>query len=316
MSSREIVLSQLKSKSNAIATKIGKPENIIYVDYPLHPNIGDLLINSGTEQFFANHNYRVTHRYSYHDYPKKLHGVSKGTVFAFHGGGNFGDLYPEHINLLLQIIEDFPENKIVVFPQTVFFKSEERRAAICSQLKRHSNLTIYVRDRRSLDVLMNSGLDDVALMPDMAHLLFGALTPDPHRGSVEPLYFMRRDEEVGNVPELGLSQSDRTVDWQDGISLAHRIQFATLIRTTRSSRALGLPFDTTTRWYRLRDQLIEEGIKLISASNLIYTNRLHAMLLALFLGRDVVGFDNSYGKLSGYYEAWLGGIEGLKMLRP
>jgi pyruvyl transferase EpsO len=315
MSTPETVLSHLKSNTNAIAAKIGTPTNIIYVDYPLHPNIGDLLINSGTEEFFANHNYLVTHRYSYHDYPKKLDGVNEGSVFAFHGGGNFGDLYPEHINLLLQIIEEYPNNQVVVFPQTVFFKSDERRAAICSKLKKHRRLTIYVRDRRSLDVLTRSGLDDVSLMPDMAHLLLGAITPNPSRGSDKPLYFMRRDEEVGSVPNLGLSQSDRTVDWEDGISLAHRVKFAALIRMTRSSRALGVPFETTPRWYKLRDELIDEGIKLISQSNLIYTNRLHAMLLALLLQRDVVGFDNSYGKLSGYYETWLADIEGLQMLR-
>lgn len=315
MATREAVLNELKLKSNAIANKIGRPTNIVYVDYPLHPNIGDLLINLGTEQFFANHNYVITHRYSYHDFPGKLDGIQEQTVFAFHGGGNFGDLYPEHINLLLQIVSKYPKNQIVVFPQTVFFKNEERRTSICAQLKQHQRLSVYVRDQRSFDILTRSGLNDVALMPDMAHLLFGALTANPPTGSDEPTYFMRRDEEVGNIPDIARLPPGGTIDWEDGISLAHRMKFAALIRATRFSHSFGVPFDITPRWYKLRNELVKGGIKLISRSNLIYTNRLHAMLLALLLQRDVIGFDNSYGKLSGYYDAWLTNVDSLKMLR-
>ncbi len=44
---------------------------------------------------------------------------------------------------------------------------------------------------------------------------------------------------------------------------------------------------------------------MLSRPRVIYTNRLHAMLLGLLLGREVRWFDNSYGKLGAYAETWL-----------
>lgn len=314
MATKKAIFEGLKSRFDVIANGINRSTDIVYVDYPLHPNIGDLLINLGTEKFFENYNFSVTHRYSYHDFPSKRLAIDDKSVFAFHGGGNFGDLYPEHLNLLLQIIVQYPKNQIVVFPQTVFFKNPENQKKICAQLKQHSNITIYVRDYRSLESLTKSGLDNVTVMPDMAHLLFGTLSPNPIAGSEEPTYFMRRDEEVGNIPDISRPESAQTIDWEDGISSSQRIKFAALIRATRLAKAIGYQMDTCKPWYKLRDDLVADGIKLISRSNLIYTNRLHAMLLALLVGRDVVGFDNSYGKLTGYYETWLSDVEGLKMI--
>jgi exopolysaccharide biosynthesis predicted pyruvyltransferase EpsI len=41
------------------------------------------------------------------------------------------------------------------------------------------------------------------------------------------------------------------------------------------------------------------------------TNRLHAIILGLLLDRSVIAFDNSYGKLSMYYQSWLTGMGSL-----
>jgi pyruvyl transferase EpsO len=58
-------------------------------------------------------------------------------------------------------------------------------------------------------------------------------------------------------------------------------------------------------WYSTRDEMVNDAIDYFSKHDRVYTNRLHAMILALLLGRDVVAFDNLYGKSSRYINAWL-----------
>jgi pyruvyl transferase EpsO len=39
-------------------------------------------------------------------------------------GGNFGDLYRSHNVLLVSTVNEFPENPIIILPQTVYYKDE------------------------------------------------------------------------------------------------------------------------------------------------------------------------------------------------
>jgi pyruvyl transferase EpsO len=308
------VLISLKNRLLTIANKLDTTSRFIYVDYPLHPNIGDLLIHRGTEEFFSEHRMNIWRRYSYHDFPSEIPGVNDSDVFIFHGGGNFGDLYPEHPNLLLRILSKYPRNQVVVMPQTVFFRDKQNRDEVYSKLRSHARLSVYARDMRSLDDMRNAGITDVEAMPDMAHQLVGQLAPNPSAGSNEALYFIRRDEEAGAIPDsVGLTHQ-QTVDWVDCITLKDRLAFSILIRFVRASNAMGRPIDPIAKWYKMCDSMISSGVGLISRSERIYTNRLHAVLLALLLGREVVAFDNSYGKLHEYCNTWLADVEQLTFL--
>ena len=273
------------------------------------------MINQGTEDFFLAHQLNIWRRYSYHDFPQRLTGIGEDDVFLFHGGGNFGDLYPEHVNLLLHILKEYPRNQIVVLPQTVFFRDKRQKEMICSPMRKHAKLSIFVRDLHSLDELQKSGLNDITAMPDMAHHLVGKLIPNPAIGADDPLYFIRRDEEGGNIPSTLAFDSRDAVDWVDCISPKDRIAFILLFRAVRGLRAVGSSITLYHLWYKLRDSKVRSGVELLSRSTTIYTNRLHAVLLGLLLGRNVVAFDNSYGKLSEYYQTWLSEVPNLKFLK-
>ena len=314
MTDQPATLLSIKRRLSAIADLIYPNQRIIYVDYPLHPNIGDLLINQGTEEFFLAHGLRVRQRFSYHDFPRKIAGVDDRDVFMFHGGGNFGDLYPEHLNLLLTILRDYPDNRIIVLPQTVFFGDRREQERVCGELLRHKDLTLFVRDDQSFAALAAFTELNVSLMPDMAHQLTGQLKADPRVTGKERLYFLRRDEEAGHRPQ-GIDCDPReSVDWADCITLRDRIAFAFLFRAVHYSRAARIPLHLHRPWYRLRNSMVESGVKFISQSQVIYTDRLHAALLGLLLGREVVAFDNSYGKLSTYCRTWLRDIPNLRFV--
>jgi pyruvyl transferase EpsO len=299
------VLFSLKARLHAIAEGITPDRRVIYVDYPLHPNIGDLLINLGTEEFFKDYRINVRNRFTYHDFPRQISDLGEKDIFMFHGGGNFGDIYPEHLMLLTQIVEQYPNHQIIVLPQTVHFSDHKKLTKTCATLSKHERLSIYTRDELSLKHLVDCGLHTVTMMPDMAHQLAGKLSPNPATGSGEPLYFFRKDIETKGMPSILADKSATAVDWNDSFSFRDHLAFHLIYRIAKYSSRTGVPVRMQKLWYPIRDSFVENGIKMFSNAPRIYTDRLHAMLLSVFLGRDVVAFDNSYGKLSGYYDAWL-----------
>ena len=312
MNSSEQAMLALQAKLDTIAEVLRPGARVLYLDYPLHRNIGDLLINQGTEAFFRRHGIRVKRRYNLHDLPATLEGIAPEDVFVFHGGGNLGDLYPEHLDAMLEVMRQFPRHQVVQMPQTVFFASEQAREERCRVLRDHPNLTIYVRDRRSVEALAGCGVPRVHLMPDMAHQLYGELRRPPSTLVDKELYFFRRDPEGAAIPPEIAQHSAQAVDWDNCMRVHDRLACALLSRFVVRTRQLGRPVDVCRPWYRVRDNLVRSGVAMLSRPEVIYTNRLHAMLLGLLLGREVRWFDNSYGKLSAYAETWLSGVPSLR----
>ena len=54
----------LKQQLQKIETLILDKNDVLYFDYPLHLNVGDLLIYAGTEQFFKDYNLNIRLRRS------------------------------------------------------------------------------------------------------------------------------------------------------------------------------------------------------------------------------------------------------------
>ena len=112
------LLIDLKNKLNPIVELIKDKNDVFYFDYPLHLNVGDLLIYHGTEQFFKDHHINVTlKRCEYDlDLEEVKAKITPNTTILLHGGGNFGDLYPQHQKIREEIVTNFPNNRIIVLP--------------------------------------------------------------------------------------------------------------------------------------------------------------------------------------------------------
>jgi len=306
-------LATLKTKLNEMLEYFDKTKRCIYVDYPLHTNIGDLLINTGCEQFFRENEVNIWRRYSYYDFPKKVPDITDDDVFLLHGGGNLGDLYFDFQRLRESILEQYPRNRVIFLPQTVHFSSDSMAAASIDRMNRHNNLHVFARDHRSLAYLQQFGLRSVSAMPDTAHALAGTLHPTVGVESKGTMRLLRLDVEASSVPErLSVYQGD-TYDWRSGVfNKAHMVTYYGVVKFVKGVAKYGPPVDLHALWYWERDLLIDAGIKTFSKYENVLTNRLHAMILGLLLRREVIAFDNSYGKLSTYHDSWLKGIEGLK----
>ncbi len=62
---------------------------------------------------------------------------------------------------------------------------------------------------------------------------------------------------------------------------------------------------TTDVWERKAQKRLPRCVRLLSGGETVVTDRLHAMLIALQMGRRVVAVDSSTKKLRNYYESWL-----------
>jgi len=303
-------LTILKLQLRFILDLFDPKSRIFYIDYPVHSNIGDLLINLGTEQFFKDYGVPIYRRYSVMDIPRLSSlEVDENTTLLCHGGGNFGDLYPKHQGMREALVNTFPHTRIVFLPQSIHYSSHEEQARSLERIARHSNCHILVRDQQSLDTLRNGGVTLSSMMPDMAHHLWGTIKTDPvtspprHR---RDMYFLRRDQEATGIPvELAGAFATGSVDWSDIVSAPHRA-LGGAIYSLLKAMGRAVPYQLAPpAWYYARDLMVQDAVSYFSAFDCVYTNRLHAMILALLLSLDVTVFDNSYGKLSRYVGTWL-----------
>lgn len=278
---------------------------ILYLDYPVHLNIGDSLINMGTEAFFQDHGHRVVGRASLYNFTPSLQAaVTPDTIIALHGGGNLGDIYPWHQTFREDVVAAFPDNRIVFLPQTIHYGSEEALAASSDALRRHGDLHILVRDEKSYEISATRFTENTVMIPDMAHQLWGRWPTDlPASAESRVLPFLRKDEEAVATEDGGVDEGE-PVDWEDLIQPWETLMFRACRKTHWLDGRVDLPIDPSRAWYKLQDRIVERMVGFFRDHEHVVTSRLHGCILASLLNRRVTLLDNSYGKLSAYHDAW------------
>ncbi|WP_096087127.1 polysaccharide pyruvyl transferase family protein [Agaribacterium haliotis] len=295
-------LDRLKAMHADIA-KLCEGKKVAYVDLPFHYNVGDLLIYLGTEQFLADYNVDVRYRaFSKHINHKRL---AECEVILFHGGGNFGDIYIKHQEFRESVIKRYPNKRIVMLPATIHYKSDAAHAKSKAIHSQHQDLHIFLRDVKS-EKIAEGFSDNITLMPDMAH----SLHPIVEACEVEDLALdkckilnMRRiDVEAKSVGDVGIKK--RSFDWDSIVSSWDQILYHLATRAEMFSRFKG--GDALVKlWKRQANTLVFRSVFYFNSFNLVYTDRMHGLILSYLLGKNVKLIDNSYGKNYSYYELWL-----------
>jgi pyruvyl transferase EpsO len=295
-------LEQLKQRLAGLLELLPIDRPLVYLDYPVHLNFGDLLIMRGTERFFADHGHKVVSRAAYMNFLESARSrVSPQTILVMHGGGNFGDLYPVHQNFREEIVRRFPGNRIVVLPQSVYFSSPvalERSARIFRQ---HRDIHLYVRDYASLAQVHTRFTENAELMPDMAHQLWRGYQPHPAAGD-RTLRLLRKDVEAEHQQHAAVEQ--RSVDWLDFNPRWSCRIFGRILWLHALEGKLGRKLGAQALWYTYCDRLHRHMESRFVEYDEVITSRLHGMIFALLLGKRVRYLDNLYGKLNGYASTW------------
>jgi len=279
--------------------------DVVYLDYPVYRNVGDILIYLGTENWLAARPGRVLGRWHLDNF--RFPRLPEDVVLLCQGGGNFGDLY-RHQSFRERVVERYPRHRVVVLPQSMCFTSPAAVEASAAAFPKHPDLHFLWREHRSLGIARESFAGaDHALAPDMASRLFPlseTLGIECGEGAAgDALYLLRDDQETASsltVPDIGPGWRG---DWADLARGHQALMRAWQIVAFGIGRIIpAAAFER--RWRKVALGAIRWCAPRLKGSRAVVTSRLHGHILSCLLGVPNLVLDNRFGKCSGYFEAW------------
>lgn len=287
-------------------------ENCILADAPYYNNIGDVLIWQGIEDFLKGSGKNLLSVTSVDTFlfPE----ISEDVTILLTGGGNFGDLWRLFQDFRLEVIKRYPNNRIVMFPQSVWYEDSTLIEYDARLLSYHKNLFLCARDQWSYDFLCKYFYaNNILLVPDMAFCICNKIL-DSYRGNDLGLnlFFKRKDKELSNTTPLSINEDYDISDWP---SYEKRIPLVYFLGKLLGARrrlqcskkiydGLGKCVDFYANRY-LKKSLVRIGCKFIAPYSSIVTTRLHALILSVLLYKKVEYIDNTTRKLSAFSNTWL-----------
>lgn len=248
-------------------------------------NMGDLLIDMATRQFFRRHHLPVRHGSHHH--------------VVYGGGGRFVPFYGS-LEVQVAKLTSARVERCIILPHS-FYQVD---SFIHVLDERH---LVFCREQRSLEYCRSLNerarflpADDMALhfCPDYS------LPPDPEeRGAPHCLkpWAVSLMEKIREAVRESSFPAFRGNYWQRGAFLPRRGKESAL------PAELVLGQDISDLWSGTGDGspeqvfLIRGLLTVLSGLDIVISDRLHICIAGLFAGCRVYFLDNNYGKLSGVY---------------
>ncbi|MEK3991721.1 polysaccharide pyruvyl transferase family protein [Robertmurraya sp. FSL R5-0851] len=207
--------------------------------------------------------------------------VSPGDLIFLHGGGNLGNEYKIAENTRRKIIQLFPNNKIILFPQTMYFSDDaEGKKELSSSIEiysRHKSLTLVAREKTSYNLMTKFfSNNNVLLTPDIVLYLNKSKKKTEREGA---LFCCRNDIEG----VLSQSEKQKILDNLD--SYFKRVSITDTVGENNF-------------------KAVEEKFEEFKRAEIVITDRLHGMVFAAITGTPCIALTNYNYKVSGTYE-WI-----------
>lgn len=309
-----VVQDQLKKQIDAVLIPLvsDHDQHIMLIDPPGHSNVGDSAILLGELDYLRRRfpNARVSF-FDIENYSKGANkAISQASIILLHGGGNFGDLYPRHHVLRLEMLRQFPDKTIIQLPQSICFESSQSIAETADAIAGHGNFHLLVRDEASKNFAETHFDCAITLCPDMAF----AMEPIARiPASFDCFCLLRSDKEaaqdhaaIERIAKAHFGGSMATGDWLDQ-SYTRTMRFDRLLsRITRD-------YPWSARWVmplmlmvrrRYAEQRLKAGIKMLSQGQIVIADRLHAHVICCLLDIEHYFLDSLDGKVSALHRAW------------
>lgn len=218
-----------------------------------------------------------------------------------HGGGYMGTLWAGGEEAkAMDIISSAEPLPCAYFPQTVYYADDvagrNRLGKNRSFYQEHSRVFFCLRDRRSFDFFKNDfsfARDRMLYTPDIALFVEDPL-PSQRRHGVT--LCMRNDQE--KVTSANLTKQIETMC--DELSLSHH----------RTDTVAPDFFPMSEREQKVYDKFLE-----FKCSELVITDRLHAMIFCAITHTPCLAMNNINGKVAGVYE-WIKEFDFIRVIEP
>lgn len=294
----------------------------IYLNLPYYTNIGDILIWEGTLCFLSQTKHKCLYSSDIYNFREKK--IKEDTIIILQGGGNWGDLWTNHHIFRKKIIEMYHKNRVIVFPQTIYYQDENNMLEDIEFYNKYPNVTICIRDKKSFEIMSrNFKNNKILLVPDMAFFIdvkFKSKKTD------KILFAKRTDKELSLEKDIykNIPSNAEVHDWPTfEMDISSLSITKNLYRLMSLSRKIDYVFKTSTRnflvdiyWEKIiKPYYINCGINFINNYNEIYSTRLHISILSLLMGKKLHIIDNSYGKTRNFIETWFSDEESKPLLQ-
>lgn len=301
----------------------------VLLDVPNYANIGDNLIWEGELEFLKKIPFKKLYSANLHNI--EINKIDKASTILFNGGGNFGDLYSGCQGLRINIIQNYRNKRIIVFPQTVYYKDIsilEKESIIYNN---HPDLYICLRDQVSFDTLAKYiKKDKLMLLPDMAFFInFESF----HKSESNRKALIMNRTDIESIDSKKIYEIKKSIaknitykvsDWPSYSNIKF-INFITQ-KFVSKKNSLSIMFQHNNILQKFvdpefglnskksRTKYIQQGVSFMNNYDIIYSTRLHGVILAILLNKEVYIVDNNYGKSRNYYNTWLSDFDKVHLL--
>lgn len=214
-------------------------------------------------------------------------------IFFLIGGGNMGIEYFGNEEVRRLIIEIFPANRIIIFPQTMDYgKTDEGRRQLCKAQNiygRHRNLHIFAREKVSYDMMRDCFRSNhVYLVPDIVY----SLEFDKKYKRSYILKCLRNDREA-SLKQGDVERIDRTLAQYGSIRVTDTVLSYVPVITSEE----------------IRRKLVYRKLTEFAEAELVVTDRLHGMIFSVITNTPCIVIGNYNHKLISSYRTWLEGFK-------
>ena len=294
----QILLPFNNEKYKLISRKLNRQDNIndaVLLMIPHHGNLGDQAISLAEMKFLKEILPNITMIYDLENYKKYIH---DNTIIFLHGGGNIGWTYPFEEENRRKIIKSFPNNTIIILPQTIYFEEtyKNQQKFSIEIYSNHSKLIIITREKVSFDIANNIfKKNKIFLMPDIVTYL-------------DDLINFRNINRKG---ALILFRNDTEKNFNVNIEN----QIISIIKKNYNECEIS---DTQFKNLYIKSINQSKGIvtkllKNISQHEIVVTDRLHGMIFCIITETSCIVMNNYNHKISSSYE-WFKHLDYIKMV--
>lgn len=264
-------------------------------------NIGDLAISAAQEKFLEEN------LLDYEVFPVPIsktrlwlgsikNQVTSEDIITIIGGGNMGSLYPDIEDLRQLVIQSFPYNKIVCFPQTLDWEESQSSNKALKKIVKiyasHSDIHVFARElityKKLEDVFNGQKNVKIGFVPDIvmssSAKQLGVVNSSKPTGI---LTCLRNDKECALKAEHYAILDSAIGD--TGL---------TITKTDTHAGGSGLSKVECNK-------LLSSKIQQFAEAQLVITDRLHGMILCILSGTPCLVLPNSNHKIRQTYLNWL-----------
>jgi pyruvyl transferase EpsO len=318
MTSENLVSLYAKALRERFAPLVSRGQPAALVDYPETANCGDQAIWLGEKKLLSELGATIVYECSAQTYDRAPMAakLGEGTIFV-HGGGNFGDRYPAYSEFRLKLLQDFPQNKVILFPQQATFLDNENLQHSANVIGQHPDVTLFARGLVAQHTLTRyfGSKARVELAPDLTFIL------GPQDRTSEPIYDVvwiartdqeRASDQTESAARLSSQAAEKFVlpRFADGIEINFVVkQRPPTVLLTDWYSLFFENEEARLAFYRLdfdgRAQAsVKRALYILSLGRVVITDRLHGHIFCLLLGIPHVFLNNDSGKNWNFYETW------------